>query len=192
VRTLEGPGIGLCALLIAACASSPVTLVALPAAPRVAQTQGSAYGAGTTILLRQVFLPRYLDAYPVLLGHQGNTLIVANKIEWAEPFPDAVSRVLRDALSQRLGPSHVLIPGDGRIPGADLTVEFLALDPREGEVRLDAKWTFACTAPVGASHSGQTSIQVPLEAATASSVAAATAVALGRLADALAAHAQCA
>lgn len=192
MRTLPRSGIGLFALLIAACATSPVTLVALPPAPSIAQAQADAEGAGSTIMLRPVLLPRYLDAYPVLVGHQGNTLIVANKTEWAEPFPDAVSRVLRDALSQRLGSSRVLIPGDGRIPRADLTVEFLALDPREGKVRLDAKWTFSCTAPGGASRSGQTSVQVPLEAATASSVAAATAAALGRLADALAMHAECA
>jgi hypothetical protein len=78
----------------------------------------------------------------------------------------------------------------GRIPDADLTVEFLALDPSEGAVRLDAKWTFSCTAPGGASRSGRTSVQVPLEAATASSIAAATG--LGGLADALATQAECA
>ena len=94
--------------------------------------------------------------------------------------------MLRGALSQRLGPSRVLIPGEGRIPDADLTVEFLALDPSEGAVHLDAKWTFSCTAPRGASRSGRTSVQVPLEAATAASVAEATSAALGRLADALA------
>ena len=75
MRSLPGAGIALFALLIAACASSPVTLVALPAAPHAAQVQGGAEGAGTTVLLRPVLLPRYLDAYPVLVGHEGNPLI---------------------------------------------------------------------------------------------------------------------
>jgi uncharacterized lipoprotein YmbA len=127
----------------------------------------------------------------VVIGRKGNTLIVSDKTEWAEPFSDAVARVLRDALSQRLGASRVLIAGDGRIPDADLTVEFLALDPQQGALRLDAKWSFSCTGGDRASHGGRTSFEIPLEAATATAVAAATAHALGRLADVLATQAEC-
>jgi hypothetical protein len=99
--------------------------------------------------------------------------------------------VLRDALSQRLGPSRVLIAGEGRIPDADLTVEFIALDPHQGQLRLDAKWSFSCTSGDRPSHGGRTFFEVPLEAATPPAVAAATAVALGRLADVLATQAEC-
>ena len=42
-----------------------------------------------------------------------------------------------------------------------------------------------------ASHGGRTSFEIPLEAATAPAVAAATADALGRLADVLATQAEC-
>ena len=116
---------------------------------------------------------------------------MSDKTEWAERFSDAAARVLRDALSQRLGASRVLIAGDGRIPDADLTVEFLALDPQQGALRFDAKWSFSCTGRDRASHGGRTSFEIPLEAATAPAVAAATADALGRLADVLATQAEC-
>ena len=132
-------------LVLAACASSPVTLVALPPAPHVAAQHSGGPNSGTTILLRPLVMPGYLDAYPVVTGHNGSTLIVSSKTEWAEPLSDAAARVLRDALSQRLGASRVLIAGDGRIPDADLTVEFIALDPQQGTLRLDAKWSFSCT-----------------------------------------------
>ena len=178
-------------LAIAACASSPVTLVALPPAPHAATGHNDMRSSQTTILLRPVVLPGYLNGYPVVIAREANTLIVSNKTEWAEPFSDAAARVLRDALSQRLGASRVLIAGDGRIPDADLTVEFIALDPQQGKLRLDAKWSFSCTAGERPSHGGRTFLEVPLEAKTASGVAAASADALGRLADVLAMQAEC-
>jgi len=183
--------IALFAPALVACASSPVALVALPPAPHAATDHNESRSAQTTILLRPLVLPGYLEAYPVVIGRKGNTLIVSDKTEWAEPLTDAVARVLRDALSQRLDASRVLIAGDGRIPDADLTVEFLTLDPQQGALRLDAKWSFSCTARDRASHGGRTSLDIPLEAATAPAVAAATADALGRLADVLATQAEC-
>ena len=113
--------------------------------------------------------------------------------------PTTSCRIPSDASRQAAEPgtanatssgSRVLIPGDGRIADADVTVEFLALDPSQGAVRLDAKRAFSCTAPRGASRSGRTSVQVPLGAATAASVAETTSAALGRLADALATQAE--
>jgi uncharacterized lipoprotein YmbA len=183
--------IALLALAMSACASAPVSLVALPPAPPPAANQNRDQTSGTTVLLRSLSLPGYLDNFPVVIGRQGSALMVSHKTEWAERLSDAVARVLRDALSQRLGPARVLIAGDGRIPDADLAVEFLALDPQRGALRLDARWTFSCTARGRPSHAGRTRLQVPLEAATAPTVAAATADALGRLADVLAREAEC-
>ena len=73
-----------------------------------------------------------------------DNVVVSKGTEWSERLSDAVERVLRGALSQRLGPSRVLIPGDGRIPDAELTVEFLELDAQHGVLSLDAKWTYSC------------------------------------------------
>jgi hypothetical protein len=92
--------------------------------------------------------------------------------------------VLRDALAGRLGASRVLIAGDGRIPDADLTVELLALDPRAGQLQLDARWSFSCSRARGG-RGGRTQLLVPTTSATPAAVAAATSEALARLADAL-------
>lgn len=191
MRRIPGSGIALVAATIAACASTPPKLVALPAPSHREAPGAGGEASGTTILLRPVVLPGYLDNYPVVIARNGNTLIMSKDTEWAEPYRDAVARVLRDALSRRLGGSRVLIAGDGRVPDADLSVEFLALDPDRGVLRLDAKWTFACTAPRGAGEAGRTALEVPLDGPTATAVAAATTEALGHFADVLAPYARC-
>jgi uncharacterized lipoprotein YmbA len=184
-------GIALLVSAIAACASAPATLVTLPAPPPPEANRAVAQSSGTTVLLRPVVLPGYLDSYPVVTGRTGSTLIVSKDTEWAEPLRDAVARVLRDALSRRLGASRVLIAGDGRIPDADLSTEFLALDPQQSTLRLDAKWAFSCSAAHRRSHAGRTVLEVPIDGTTPAAVAAATAQALGRLADVLATQAEC-
>jgi len=175
-------------LAIGACASAPVALVALPQAPA---PQGStpsagASGAGATVLVREVSVPSYLDGFPVVIGRRGSALVVSRDTEWAERPSTGATRVLRDALSERLGPSRVLIAGDGRIPDADLTVELLALDPQPGTLHLDARWSFSCTAGRSA-RAGRTQLEVPMGGATPEAVATATSDALARLADVLAA-----
>ena len=175
-------------LAIGACASAPVALVALPQAPAPQDSTPSAgaSGAGATVLVREVSVPAYLDGFPVVIGRRGSALVVSRDTEWAERPSTGATRVLRDALSERLGPSRVLIAGDGRIPDADLTVELLALDPRPGTLHLDARWSFSCT--VGRSaRAGRTQLEVPMGGATPEAVATATSDALARLADVLAA-----
>jgi len=174
-------------LLLAACASRPVSLVALPPPHAVALDDGT--GSGTTVLLRPVILPGYLDNYPVVVGRENGVVVVSKNSEWAERLTDAVGRVLNDALSRRLGPSRVLTRGDGRTPDAELTVDFLALDPQQQTVRLDARWTYLCRHR--ASRSGRTALQVPLADATASAVATTTTAALEEFANDLAQRVDC-
>ena len=181
----------LLAALVTACTSSPVVLVALPDAPFVAAEQVSDQRFATTILLRTVTIPGHLDNFPVVIGRSGNTLMVSSGTEWAERLSDGVTRVLRSALSQRLGASRITIPGDGRVPDADLTVDFLALDPQQRTLVLDANWSYSCRARGATSHAGRTRLQVPLNGPTASAVADAMADALGRLADVLVKETAC-
>ena len=176
------------ALVLAACASSPPTLVALPSATAPGERQ--APDAATTVRLRRVQVPDYLDAFAVVTGRDGHVLVVAERTEWAERPSQGVSRVLRDALAQRLGSSRVLIAGDGRRADADLSVELLALDPARDALTLDARWSFACRA-TGQSHGGRTAVRVEMSAATPQAVATATSEALSRLADALVAELRC-
>jgi uncharacterized lipoprotein YmbA len=172
----------LSALAITACASAPVALVALPSAP-APQTNTAIVGA--TMLVREVSLPAYLDGFPVVLTRTGSALAVSRDTEWAERPSLGATRVLRDALSERLGAERVLITGEGRIPDVDLTVEFLALDPQLGALRLDARWSFSCT--VGRNgRAGRTQLEVSMAGTTPQAVADSTSEALARLADVLA------
>lgn len=174
-------------LTLSGCASSPPALVALPSAPVSASEASTVERPGPSVLVRRVIVPGYLDGIPVVVGRKGTSLVLAERAEWAERLSEGVTRVLRDALTHRLGPSRVLIEGDGRIPDADLTVELLALDPEaDGQLRLDARWTFLGSAGERASHAGRTRLAVPLDSPTAPAVASAMAQALGQLADALA------
>jgi hypothetical protein len=184
-------GVALLAATIAACASSPPTLVALPVPSPREEHQRVEPASDATILLQPVVLPGYLDNYPVVITRSGNTLVVSQDTEWAEPLRDAVARALRAALSQRLGASRVLIEGDGRIADADLSVEFLALDPQRGALRLDAKWTFSCTAQTFRGRADRTFLEIPLGDASPPGIAAATGEAVERLADVLAAQPPC-
>jgi uncharacterized lipoprotein YmbA len=170
------------ALAITGCASAPVALVALPPAPAAEMRDA---GPGASVLLRDVSVPGYLDSFPVVVSRNGSALVVSQNTEWAERPSAGVARVLRDALSQRLDASRVLVAGERRIPDADLTVEFLALDPQGTALHLDARWFFSCTVARG-SRAGRTQFAVPLASATPAAVAAATTEALSRLADALA------
>jgi len=176
------------ALVLAACASSPPKLVALPAA--TAPAERPAPDTAPTVRLRRVEVADYLDGFPVVIGRDGGVLVVADRTEWAERPSQGMSRVLRDALAQRLGSSSVLIAGDGRRADADLSVEVLALDPARDALTLDARWSYACYAS-GQSHGGRAAVRVETGAATPQAVATATSEALSRLADAVVAELRC-
>jgi uncharacterized lipoprotein YmbA len=165
-----------------------VTLVVLP--PAAGAASDARHETGGTVLLRQVTIPGYLDDFPVVTGRAGNALMVSRNIEWGEPLLHGVARVLRDALAQRLGASRVLISGDRRIPDAELTIEFLSLDPRDGVLDLDARWFFSCrTGDPG--RGNRTRLEVAVASAEPQAVANATTIALARFADVLAADVRC-
>lgn len=180
----------LAALAFAGCASSPPALVALPP-PAAVERPDDDVASGPNILLRGVTLPGYLDSFPVVLGRADGALVVSKNAEWAERLSQGVARVLRDALSRRLGAERALISGDGRIPDADLTIEFLSLDPLGDSLILDARWFFSC-AVRAQSRGGRTQLQVPLAGPMPESVARATTAALTRFADEIAAAVPCA
>ena len=181
----------LLALLVGACASTPPVLVALPNPPQVRVAPQPDGGTRPTVILRQVTLPGYLDSWAIVVGRKANTLVLSDDAEWAERLRDAVARVLQDALSQRLGASRVMLRGEHRTADAELVVEFLKLDPSNGAVQLDARWSFVCTARERSPRAGRTELQVPLVSATAPAVAAATVDALAKFADALAGQTWC-
>jgi uncharacterized lipoprotein YmbA len=179
----------LIASMLTGCASPPVALIALPAP--AASAQSSDETSGPTIVLRAVTLPGYLEGFPVVLGRTNGVLVVSEQSEWAERLSVGVARVLRDALSQRLGAERTLIAGDGRRPDAHLTIEFLSLDPAGDTLNLDARWFFAC-ASTAQGRAGRTQLQVPLSRTTPQAIALTTSAALTLFADRLAASVPCA
>jgi hypothetical protein len=78
-----------------------------------------------------VTLPGYLDSFAVVVDRKANTLVVSDDAEWAERLRDAVTRTLRDALSQRLGATRGSARGDVASP-MRAVIEFLELDPSGG------------------------------------------------------------
>jgi uncharacterized lipoprotein YmbA len=173
-------------LLLGGCASTPVTLVTLPAAPWTDVVPR----AGASVMLREVRVPGYLEGFPIVLGRDGSGLVVSRDAEWAERLGLGATRVLRDSLAQHLGTSRVVIESDGRMPDAELAIEFLALDPRDGALQLDARWYFSCTR--GGGRGDRTRLRVPLAGATPSAVAQATGTALARFGALLAGELPCA
>lgn len=169
-------------LTLGACASDPPALLALPAAPPVAQT-----GEGTiTLLLRPVRIPGYLEGFDVVTGRAGGAVSIAPDTEWAERLSDGTTRVLAGALDGRLGPGRLLIEGDGRIPDADLSVDITRMDPADGRLLLQARWTLVGSRgeprPVLA---GNETVDVPLSGSAPADIAEATSRALAGLADRL-------
>jgi uncharacterized lipoprotein YmbA len=178
----------LAALALGGCASAPVALVALPSA--AAPSAPFDEKPGPTILVRSVTLPGYLDTFPIVLGRTDGALVMSSGAEWAERLPEGVARVMRDALSQRLGASRVLLARDGRRADVDLTIEFLSLVPYADRLNIDERWFFSCAVPAESSG-GRTRLEVPLARATSQAVAHATTAALTRFADELALQLPC-
>ena len=181
----------LLALSVAACASTPPVLVALPSPPRLLTARQLDQNSRATLIVRPVMLPGYLNSHAVVIERKANALIVSGEAEWAERLRDAVTRVLRDTLSQHLGASRVLLRGEHRVADAELVIEFLKLDPSNGALELDARWTFVCTARERPAHTGRTELRIPLESATAPAVAAATVNGLASFARVLASQTWC-
>ena len=67
-------------LAITGCGSAPVALVALPPAPAAEMREA---GPGTSVLLRELTVPGYLDSFPVVVGRDGSTLVLSKDTEWA-------------------------------------------------------------------------------------------------------------
>jgi len=99
------------ALVLAACASSPPTLVALPAATTPGARQ--APDAAVTVRLRQVRVADYLDGFAVVIGRDSNVLVVADRTEWAERALGLIASIERTESAAIYIPR--LRPGFGQI-----------------------------------------------------------------------------
>lgn len=172
------------ALLLAGCSSPEPDyhrLTAVPGAPRRA--------AARVVELRRVELPGYLDRSEIVRAGPGTRLEVLRGIRWGEPLGGMVTRVLAEDLAQRLPGSTVLTDAGAIRLGADAAVEAdvqrFEADP-SGAVELWAQVAFRF-GPGRPGFARSFRLAVPVEGEGAPAVAAAMSVAVGRLADAIAA-----
>ncbi len=185
---VRGSAAALLTLGLAACVSMPVSRITLPPPTPPDQIEDAA--TRPALLLRSVSLPSYLDGDRIVVESDGTRTRRAQGAAWAGRLADGVKHTLRDALAQRLGAAHVRAADDDVAAEAELSVDFLALDPTRGAVHLDAVWLMTCRAS-GGGVLGRVWLDVPLAAQTPKAIAAATSEALSELADELAPTLQC-
>ncbi|MBI4292624.1 MAG: membrane integrity-associated transporter subunit PqiC [Betaproteobacteria bacterium] len=134
-----------CAMLLAACGSTPVARYYTLSAVRDSVPQGGASVLRDKVIgIGPVVLPEYLDRPQVVIRASSNRVELADGHRWAEPLADSFSRVLRENLSLLLGPERVL--SHASVPSArgdyQLMVQVLRFEgTAAGPVSLVASWS---------------------------------------------------
>ena len=178
-------GLGGLALLLAAGCSSPE-----PAYHRLTAVQGAPTKTTARVIeLRRVGLPGYLDRSEIVRAGPGTRLEVLRNIRWGEPLGGMATRVLVEGLAQRL-PGSTVVNDAGAIrlaPDAAVEVDIqrFEADP-SGAVELAAQAAFRF-GPTRPGFARTFRFAAPVEGQGAPAVAAAMSVAVGQLADAIAA-----
>jgi uncharacterized protein len=172
-------------MAVGACASSPQ-----PTLYTVAPVDGAAQQGGPKIiLLQQIGLARYLERSQIVLSSENYKLDVMANDWWGEPIGSMLTRVLVDELSQRL-PRSVVLNENGAVSSpADATIE---LNVRR--LDEDAAGALVLTAQAGVTFKGRSTpvlrsfhFAVPPQTPGVPGEVAAISVAVGQLADGLAA-----
>lgn len=170
--------------LVAGCASPRPNLYALDVVPGVARSRGP-----SVILVREMSLPKYLDRAPIVRSSANYRLDVYPNDWWGELPGTMFTRILAGDLALRLPRSTVLPEAVSLTVNPDLSVEvsIQRFDEDAGGTLLLAA-AYALPGPRGTPppHDFRT-IVTPAAAGAAGQVAAMS-VALGRLADAIAAR----
>jgi uncharacterized protein len=173
------------AMTLGACTSAPP-----PTLYTVAPVDGAALPGGPkVILLQQIGLARYLERSQIVLSSENYHLEVMANDWWGESIGAMLSRVLVDELSQRL-PQVVVLNENGAVSSpADATIE---LNLRR--LDEDAAGTLVLTAQAGVTFKGRSApvlrsfhFTVPPQTSGVPGEVAAISVAVGQLADGLAA-----
>jgi uncharacterized protein len=172
-------------MALGACASSPP-----PTLYTVAPVGGTTQQGGLKIvLLQQIGLARYLERSQIVHSSENYRLDVMPNDWWGEPIGSMLTRVLVDELSQRL-PRSVVLNENGAVSSpADATIE---LNVRR--LDEDAAGALVLTAQAGVTFKGRSTpvlrsfhFAVPPQTPGVPGEVAAISVAVGQLADGLAA-----
>ncbi len=171
----------LAAGLLVSCASPSPALYTLEPPP------GPVHRGGPRVIeLRGIGLARYLERSQIVRSSENYRLEVLPNDWWGEPLDAMIGRTLARALTQRL-PGSTIYLEDGAIsaePDATVQVNVQRLDQdATGAVRLIAQFAVV-------RHASETSgvtVEVPTHGPSAADLVAAMSVALGQLADRIAA-----
>jgi uncharacterized protein len=176
----------LVACLLAGCAGTPTTYLELAAIP---PSGISAARGGGPVVVSRVAIPASMDRSYLTTVTGATTLHVAGHTRWAAPIGGMMRLVLAQDLASRLPDETVLMPGDeipeDSVREVRINIQRFMPDQR-GTVTLDADWSILSVRgrkllAQGRFHvTTRGGVAPPAEAETMS-------VALGRLADSIAA-----
>ena len=166
----------------------PPRLFALAGAPAAAAPVPCAMGFS----IRDVRVAGHLDRAEIVTGREGPEIRAAADALWAAPLRAELPRLTAALLGQRLAGSRV-VPYPWRFnewPDAAFTFDIDRMEPVGDALQLAATWTAAVpgSAP-RALGGGRFETTVPMSGHGAAATVRAADVALGRLADAVAAQA---
>ena len=175
---------GLLALAVAGCASPNPSLYTLDPTPGTSRPGGPA-----TVVLQQVAVARYLERPEIVRSSENFRLDVMGNEAWGEPVPQMISRVLVEDLSQRLPGTTVL-----NVSGAITVKEDATVEVNIQRMDRDASGALAFVAQTSVNHTGPSHpltrtvrLAIPLASTATADEVRAMSVALGQLADAIAA-----
>ena len=188
-RAIKGRRAGLLgamgiAAISAGCSSPDPALYTIAPAAGAAQVSGQ-----SIILLDHVGIPPYLDRSQIVKSSENYRLDVRSNDWWGEPLAAMLRRVLRQELAQRLPQSTVLSESGAVSATPDATIDL-------GLERLDedASGNVVLLAQTSVTFKGRKApilrtfqVSVPSSASTSAAEVAAVSIAVGRLADGLAA-----
>lgn len=167
--------------LLASCASPSPALYTLDPPPGAVRR-----GGPKTVELRTVGIARYLERSQIVRSSENYRLDVLPNDWWGEPLDAMLGRVLSQALSQRLGGALVYVE-NGAIsaePGATVQINVRRMDQTSsGAVVLVAQYAIQRKAP----ETREVTLPVPARGSAPADLVAAMSVAIGQLADRIAA-----
>ena len=187
--------LGALGLFLAACSSSPD-----PVLYTLAPANGQVVAAGpSVVLIERVEIPRYLDRSQIVKSSENYRLDVKSNDWWGEPVAPMLRRILRQELSQRL-PQSAILSESGAVsasPTVTIDIDLQRLDEdASGNLILQAQASLSFKGrkePVLKSF--QYSVPVAAAAPASATPGASTSgpevqaisIAVGKLADGLAA-----
>lgn len=148
--------------------------------------EGARATTAAPLAIEGIELPPGLDRREIAVRAADHTLEIRETHQWSGPLEDMVIHTIAFNLARRLPEGMVILPGQAKPSGAVrplyITFEELSAGP-ENRFVLDARWKWGAAGP--ASHER---IEVPTSSLESAEVVRAMSLALGMLAERIAAE----